>query len=90
MSEEKLKKLQEVRRVLKTLSEQEKELAVELGEAAPPPTPTAQMVAERSDADLFDHLTPAELTHLYRTDREQWQRIMRAKGQDGVRKLLHK
>jgi len=47
--------------------------------------------AQRKDdelASMFDRLSPGELTRLYTTDRETWQRIMDAHEAQGVRKLM--
>ena len=39
-------------------------------------------------ADMFDRLSPSELTRLYVEDRETWDKIVKAKEGKGVRKLL--
>lgn len=48
----------------------------------------AGLRAEDEGETLFDRLTPAELMHLYETDREQWHRILGAKRAAGERKLI--
>ena len=39
-------------------------------------------------ADLFDKLSPGELTKLYLNDKPSWERIMAAKEEAGMRRLF--
>ncbi len=49
---------------------------------------TRRRSAEDSDAELFDRLTPAEMLDLYHNDHDQWERIMKAKEDQGMQRLL--
>jgi len=87
MNAKKKEELAQVRDSLKVFMRREAELAQEVGEA--PATGIRAKVRERDeDVDLWDRMTPAERTELYQNDKEEWKRILEAKREAGMRKLL--
>ena len=85
------KQLERLRRSIKTFHEEEQRLAQELGEPSSSggqPNVFERKRQEDEDAELFDKLSPADLTELYENDREQWQRIMDAREAVGTRRLM--
>ena len=51
---------------------------------------SARVREEDTNADLFNRLSPAELTNLYLNDRPRWEQVIEAKERAGIRKLLRK
>jgi hypothetical protein len=86
--EQKVKQLADFEQVVRELRA---ELALSSGEAAgPPPAPdvAAKVQQQEANAVLFDKLSPAELTHLYLTDRPRWEAIVKAKELAGWKQLF--
>ena len=74
---------------LKTLTEEKAELERRVGgNGAAPDALHVKVEQERKDAELFDNLSPGQLTELYVKDRPRWEAIMKAKERQGLRKLM--
>jgi phage I-like protein len=87
MSEQLKEELDKVRESLRTFRDREVELTRELGEK-PLENIAAGHRQEDEMATLYDRMSSAELHDLYTNNRDEWHRVMDAKYNHGLRKLM--